>query len=55
MRADSDPAGQGLPADPAAVLGERLFQDVTGALDLFTVYLGDRLGLYRALHAGGAR
>jgi hypothetical protein len=53
MGADSGPQGQRRPADPAAALAERLFQDVTGALELFTVYLGDRLGLYRALHAGG--
>src|SRR5215467_4192957 len=53
MRADSGPPGQRRPADPSAALAERLFQDVTGALELFTVYLGDRLGLYRALHAGG--
>ena len=27
---------------------------MVGALELFTVYLGDRLGLYRALNTGGA-
>ena len=53
MRADNGPPGQRRPADPAAALAERLFQDVTGALELFTVYLGDRLGLYRALDAEG--
>ena len=53
MTADTGPPGQHRPADPAAALAERLFQDVTGALELFTVYLGDRLGLYRALHTGG--
>ena len=53
MTADSGQHGQRHPADPAAALAERLFQDVTGALELFTVYLGDRLGLYRALDAGG--
>jgi 2-polyprenyl-3-methyl-5-hydroxy-6-metoxy-1,4-benzoquinol methylase len=53
MGADSGPQGQRHPADPAAALAERLFQDVTGTLELFTVYLGDRLGLYRALRAGG--
>src|SRR5499427_8032188 len=53
MGADSGPPGQRRPDDPAAALAERLFQDVTGALELFTVYLGDRLGLYRALHAEG--
>ena len=34
-------------------LVERLFQANLGLLDLFTVYLGDRLGLYRALASGG--
>ena len=34
-------------------LVERLFQANLGLLDLFTVYLGDRLGLYRALADGG--
>jgi 2-polyprenyl-3-methyl-5-hydroxy-6-metoxy-1,4-benzoquinol methylase len=53
METDSGPPGPGRPADPAAALAERLFQDVTGALELFTVYLGDRLGLYRALDAEG--
>lgn len=32
---------------------ERLFQSTTGALELFHVYIGDRLGLYSALAAGG--
>ncbi len=53
MAADSSPEGQGGPADPAAALAERLFRDMLGALELFTVYLGERLGLYRALDAGG--
>jgi 2-polyprenyl-3-methyl-5-hydroxy-6-metoxy-1,4-benzoquinol methylase len=30
-------------------LAERLFQSALGVLDLLTVYLGDRLGLYQAL------
>jgi 2-polyprenyl-3-methyl-5-hydroxy-6-metoxy-1,4-benzoquinol methylase len=30
-------------------LVERLFMDAVGAFDLFSVYLGERLGLYRAL------
>jgi 2-polyprenyl-3-methyl-5-hydroxy-6-metoxy-1,4-benzoquinol methylase len=34
-------------------LAERLFQSGLATFDLFTVYLGDRLGLYRALHEGG--
>jgi 2-polyprenyl-3-methyl-5-hydroxy-6-metoxy-1,4-benzoquinol methylase len=34
-------------------LAGRLFAAVIGSLDLQAVYLGDRLGLYRALHEGG--
>jgi precorrin-6B methylase 2 len=34
-------------------LAERLFQSGLAMFDLLTVYLGDRLGLYRALHEGG--
>jgi len=34
-------------------LSQRLFQSAIAALDLFTVYLGNRLGLYRALAEGG--
>ena len=45
----SRPAGD----DPAAALADRLFRDAIGALELYTVYLGDRLGLYRALAADG--
>jgi len=32
----------------------RLFQSAIGAMDLLGVYIGDRLGLYRALAGGGA-
>lgn len=39
--------------DPTSALAERLFQDAVGALELYTVYLGERLGLYRALAEGG--
>lgn len=56
MGTDSSPAGQrhlADPADPAAVLAERLFQDMVGALELLTVYLGERLGLYQALDRDG--
>src|SRR5258708_29419534 len=53
MAADSSPEGQGGRADRAAALAERLFGDMLGALELFTVYLGERLGLYRSLDAGG--
>jgi 2-polyprenyl-3-methyl-5-hydroxy-6-metoxy-1,4-benzoquinol methylase len=34
-------------------LSQRLFQNVTGALEMFAVYLGERLGYYRALADGG--
>src|SRR5262249_56179302 len=53
MTTDSGPPDQGGPADPAAVLADRLFHDMIGALELFTVYLGERLGLYRALDRDG--
>ncbi len=53
MTTDSSPPGQGGPADPAAALADRLFHDVLGSLELFTVYLGERLGLYRALDRDG--
>jgi 2-polyprenyl-3-methyl-5-hydroxy-6-metoxy-1,4-benzoquinol methylase len=44
---------------PAAVerrdaLAERLFLNAVGAFDLFSVYLGERLGLYRVLADHGA-
>jgi 2-polyprenyl-3-methyl-5-hydroxy-6-metoxy-1,4-benzoquinol methylase len=35
-------------------LAERMFQSALATLDLLTVYLGDRLGLYRALAEGPA-
>jgi 2-polyprenyl-3-methyl-5-hydroxy-6-metoxy-1,4-benzoquinol methylase len=43
---------QGAAERRDALVG-RLFQSVLGAMDLFNVYLGDRLGLYRALADGG--
>lgn len=36
-----------------AALTDRLFGDALGALELFTVYIGERLGLYRALADDG--
>ena len=39
--------------DPTETLADRLFRDAAGALELYTIYLGERLGLYRALHEGG--
>jgi 2-polyprenyl-3-methyl-5-hydroxy-6-metoxy-1,4-benzoquinol methylase len=40
--------------EPTGALADRLFRDALGALELYTIYLGERLGLYRALHEGGA-
>ncbi len=37
----------------ADALVGRLFEASSGMLDVMSVYLGDRLGLYRALHEGG--
>src|SRR5580700_8800653 len=53
METDSGPAGRRQPGDPAAALADRLFHDMVGALELFTVYLGERLGLYQALDRDG--
>ena len=39
--------------DPTEALVDRLFRDALGSLELFTVYLGERLGLYRAMDDGG--
>lgn len=46
----SPATGQG---GDAQALTDRLFRDMHGALELLTVYLGERLGLYEALHTGG--
>ncbi|HJY43781.1 MAG TPA: methyltransferase domain-containing protein [Propionibacteriaceae bacterium] len=40
-------------ADRTNALHERLFGDALGALELYTIYLGERLGLYRALAESG--
>jgi Methyltransferase domain len=53
MATDGNPPGPADPADAAAALAQRLRHDMVGALELFTVYLGERLGLYRALADGG--
>jgi 2-polyprenyl-3-methyl-5-hydroxy-6-metoxy-1,4-benzoquinol methylase len=50
MATDTGPT---VSADATAALAERLFRDMVGALELYTVYLGERLGLYRALDSGG--
>jgi 2-polyprenyl-3-methyl-5-hydroxy-6-metoxy-1,4-benzoquinol methylase len=39
--------------DPTEALADRLFRDALGTLELYTIYLGERLGLYQALHQGG--
>jgi len=39
--------------DTTTPLDQRMLASATGTLELFGVYLGDRLGLYRALHDGG--
>jgi SAM-dependent methyltransferase len=44
----------GPDVDRMEALRERLFGDAVGALELYTSYLGERLGLYRALAEGGA-
>jgi 2-polyprenyl-3-methyl-5-hydroxy-6-metoxy-1,4-benzoquinol methylase len=41
------------PEKTADALVGRLFEATIGMFDVLTVYLGDRLGLYRALHEGG--
>jgi 2-polyprenyl-3-methyl-5-hydroxy-6-metoxy-1,4-benzoquinol methylase len=40
-------------ADRTNALAERLRANTQGALEIFAVYLGERLGLYRALAGGG--
>jgi SAM-dependent methyltransferase len=42
-----------LDSDQAARLADRLFESTIGALELFSVYLGSELGLYRVLHERG--
>jgi SAM-dependent methyltransferase len=53
MEAKRPPADPRPEGDRTKALVERLFQDAVGALELYTVYLGERLGLYRALAQGG--
>ncbi len=51
----SPTAGDPRPAvDRTEALSARLFGNAVGALELYTIYLGERLGLYRALAEGGA-
>ena len=49
----AEAAGQQSEDDSADALARRLFTDALGALELYTVYVGERLGLYRALADGG--
>lgn len=53
MESTGSSADQRQKDDRTKALLERLFQDSLGALELYTVYLGERLGLYRALAEGG--
>jgi 2-polyprenyl-3-methyl-5-hydroxy-6-metoxy-1,4-benzoquinol methylase len=53
MVTDNTPAAAGGPMDASDDLARRLRRDMVGALELLTVYLGERLGLYRALAADG--
>jgi 2-polyprenyl-3-methyl-5-hydroxy-6-metoxy-1,4-benzoquinol methylase len=53
MTTENGETGQGQQADAAEALTARLRRDMVGALEIFTVYLGERLGLYRALAADG--
>jgi hypothetical protein len=48
--AEDPPAG----VDRTGALQERLFGNAVGALELYTIYLGERLGLYQALAESGA-
>jgi hypothetical protein len=52
MGAEEDLAAQEELGGPAVLTG-RMFRDMAGALELLTVYLGERLGLYQALYADG--
>jgi len=45
--------GDGGLTEATEALVERMFRNMTGALELYTVYLGERLGLYRALAESG--
>src|SRR5919197_5011634 len=43
----------GTESGPQHPLAERLWRSEMAALDLYAVYLGERLGLYRELWSGG--
>jgi hypothetical protein len=41
-------------SERADALAERIFGSLLGTMEVFTIYLGDRLGLYAALAEGVA-
>ena len=41
-------------SERADALAERIFGSLLGTMEVFTIYLGDRLGLYAALAEGAA-
>src|SRR5215472_7684694 len=53
MATGSDLAGHNDRRSATEAMAERLRRNVTGALELYTVYLGQRLGLYEALDRYG--
>jgi SAM-dependent methyltransferase len=53
MGAHGSSAGAGPEDDRTQALADRLFRDAGAALELYTIYLGERLGLYRALAERG--
>jgi SAM-dependent methyltransferase len=53
MGAQGSSAGAGPEDDRTQALADRLFRDAGAALELYTIYLGERLGLYRALAERG--
>jgi SAM-dependent methyltransferase len=54
MSAQSGGAGDATDEARRDAFAARILQSVLGAFDLFSVYLGERLGLYAALAAGAA-
>jgi hypothetical protein len=53
--ASGPPPGPDPESHRRDALTGRLFQASLGAFELLTVYLGERLGWYAALRAGGRR
>src|SRR5687767_12451328 len=56
-RSDLMSSAQSMPADSVTsqrdAFIERFFQFASGTFSMFSIYIGDRLGLYRALAEGG--